>query len=81
MSKSTVTFHGVLAGAYKGKNVNERALLTHASVDGGITALCKKVKADALCDMEEETVTCPTCIARVAKLPVLTLVGPVNLGS
>lgn len=68
-NNTTVTVHGVLAGAYKGKDVAARTLLTHASIDGGMTALCKRVKQDALCDLEEsEPATCPTCAARAAKL-------------
>lgn len=60
------TVHGVLAGAYRGKDIGERTLLTHASVDGGETALCRKVKAGALCDaVESGSPTCPLCAARV----------------
>lgn len=63
-----VTYHSVLAGAYRGKSVSHRPLLVHASIDGGQTALCRKVKDDALCDMEEDgPATCPTCIAKLAK--------------
>jgi hypothetical protein len=63
-----VTFHGVLAGAYRGKDVSARALLTHASLDGN-TALCKTVRPGALCDMVEDgPLTCPVCQARLARL-------------
>jgi hypothetical protein len=66
MAKYTV--HGVLAGAYKGRDISERALLRHASTDEGHTALCGTVKADSLCDMEEEGLpTCEKCLAKVAK--------------
>lgn len=65
----TITYHGVLAGAYKGRDVSARTLLTHASTDGGVTALCKRVKVDSLCDAEEQgPATCPTCAARVRSL-------------
>jgi hypothetical protein len=61
----SITIHGVLAGAYRGKKLGERKLLTHASADGAITALCGRVKADSLCDAEEPgPATCPTCAAR-----------------
>lgn len=61
----TITFHGVLAGAYKG---GIKATLIHASTDEGLTALCGKVKEDSLCDMEEPALTCPACIRKAAKL-------------
>lgn len=65
---TTHTVHGVLAGAYRGKGADLRNLLTHASLDDGSTAICRKVKTDALADAEESEVTCPTCIARLAKM-------------
>lgn len=62
------TVHGVLAGAYKGKDISGRTLLTHASTDGGVTAMCRKVKADSLCDLEETGLpTCPVCQARIVR--------------
>jgi len=62
------TVHEVLAGAYRGKDISKRALLTHASADGGATSLCRKVKQDSLCDVELDTVpTCPYCAARVQR--------------
>lgn len=64
----TITIHAVLAGAYKSFNT-AKSLLTHASIDGGLTALCKRVKEDSLCDVEETgPATCPTCAKRAAKL-------------
>lgn len=70
MSNTKFTVHAVLAGCYKGTSVSNRPLLNHASIDGGVTALCKKVKTDSLCDMVEasESLDCPVCIARAAKL-------------
>ncbi len=63
---NSITVHGVLAGAYKG---TARTFLTHASIDGGVTALCKRVKEDALCDqLEDGPPTCPTCAARASKV-------------
>lgn len=62
------TVHGLLAGAYKGGRASLAAMLTHASLDEGATALCGKVKPDALCDMEEPELTCPACLRKVAKL-------------
>jgi hypothetical protein len=60
----TYTVHGVLAGAYRGKDISARALLLHASSDGGQTALCGKVKEWSLCDMEEDgPPTCARCLA------------------
>jgi hypothetical protein len=62
----TITIHGVLAGAYKSA---AKSLLTHASVDGGVNAICKRVKEYSLCDLVEEgSPTCPVCVARLAKL-------------
>jgi len=73
MAKRTIdtttpyTVHGVLAGAYRGKDIGERALLTHASQDECHTAICKTVKPDMLCDTEEDgPVTCPICLQRIA---------------
>lgn len=73
--KTKATVHGVLAGAYRGNGRRgmgareDRALLTHASLDGGRTSLCKRVQEDSLCDVEEEGApTCPVCAKRVAKL-------------
>jgi hypothetical protein len=72
MAKRTVdltpyTVHGVLAGAYRGKDISARALLRHASQDESYTAVCKTVKADTLCDMVEDgDVTCPVCLQRIA---------------
>lgn len=64
-----ITVHLVLAGAYKGRSVSHRALLSHASIDGGRTALCRRVKEDALCDLVEAgEPTCPTCKTRAARL-------------
>ena len=61
------TVHGVLAGAYKGKNHSERVLLRHASQDESHTAVCKTVKEDMLCDVDEDgPVTCPVCLQRIA---------------
>ena len=61
----TYTIHAVLAAAYKGKRAALDTLLTHASTDGGLTAVCGKVKADNLCDFEESELTCKACIRKV----------------
>lgn len=61
------TVHFVLAGAYRGRDISERALLRHASQDESHTAVCKTVKADTLCDVVEDgPVTCPVCLQRIA---------------
>jgi hypothetical protein len=65
-NNSPYTVHGVLAGAYRGRDIGERALLNHASQDDGRTALCRKVKADSLCDWPEAEVTCQACLQRIA---------------
>lgn len=66
---TTITVHGVLAGAYRGKDIGERALLTHASADGGVTALCRRVKRDSLCDaIEPGEPTCPDCARRTSRV-------------
>lgn len=57
------TIHGVLAGAYVGIL---GSTLTHASFDEGRTAVCGRVKPDALCDLEEPVLTCPRCIAKTS---------------
>jgi hypothetical protein len=63
-----ITVHGVLAGAYKGGRLSLKATLTHASRDGGDTAICGKVKEYSLCDLEEEgPPSCPVCAKRATK--------------
>lgn len=68
---TAITVHGVLGGAYKGKRLSLRALLNHASNDGGDTALCGGVKAGHLVDqygMEPDAVvTCTKCIGKMNK--------------
>jgi hypothetical protein len=59
-----VTVHEVLAGAYRGKDIGTRTLLTHASLDGGDTALCGRVKPGSFCDLRLTTApTCQRCLA------------------
>lgn len=66
-----MTIHHVLAGSYRGKRASLKATLTHASVDGGETALCGKVQAGNLCDVfgtEPGTeLTCGGCKRAAAK--------------
>ena len=59
----------VLAGAYRGKDLDERALLTHAVCVESGKALCR-VKADNLVDdgRTESEPTCPRCQAALARL-------------
>ena len=55
------TVHGVLAGAYAARN--PLAMLTHASVNDGATALCNRVRIANLCDLQEEgPPSCPHCL-------------------
>lgn len=66
MTTTSYTVHGVLAGAYRGRDISARALLLHASVDGSATSLCKRTAN--LCDAEEAgEVDCPECVARIAR--------------
>lgn len=66
--RMAITVHGVLAGAYKGKKLEARALLTHASADGGTTALCGTIKADSLCDeVLDETPSCTRCARKAVR--------------
>lgn len=76
---------GVLGGAYKGKDLSERALLTHAvgvSADGRDTlaakSLCNRILEERLVDSHGgepagSIPTCPVCRERLAKLGVVTL--------
>ena len=62
------TVHGVLAGAYKGKDIGQRTLLLHASQDEGRTSVCRRVREYMLCDWkEDDDVTCPECLARIER--------------
>jgi hypothetical protein len=57
------TVHAVLAGAYRGKRTNLKAMLTHASL-GGDSAVCGRVAEGSLCDLEEVgPPTCKSCLA------------------
>lgn len=68
MNKAPYTIHGVLAGAYRGKALEERTLLTHASQDEAHTSVCKRVKIGMLCDqITNRPVTCSVCLERIAK--------------
>jgi len=61
----------VLAGAYRGKSVSDRALLLHnAEIDKDgtpVKALCP-VNVDNLGDEVNKPATCPTCIKRAAAI-------------
>lgn len=60
------TTHGVLAGAYKGRDISKRKTHTHASADEGDTAVCGKVLPGDLCDLVEDgEPTCPVCRRRI----------------
>lgn len=64
-----MTVHGVLAGAYRAEN--PASLLYHYSADGGVKALCGRVKAYHLADEfgtpTGQAVTCERCRAKAAK--------------
>ena len=67
-ARSYYTVHPVLVGAYRGRKVQGRKgdLHSHASVDGGLTAVCRRVKEGNLCDLElDELPTCPECLVRI----------------
>ena len=75
MTTTKITVHGVLAGAYRGnggRGMGPRdgaPTLSHASADGGRTALCGRVREDSLCDLEEEGApTCSVCAKKLAKM-------------
>ncbi len=72
---ATLTVHFVLAGAFasrgrvRGRAILPKVMHSHASIDGARTALCGKVKEDALCEeLADGPATCPTCAKRAAKL-------------
>lgn len=62
-----ITVHAVLAAAYGSNNPTAAQFargVTHASCDGGHTALCGRVRAGNLCDDPEPAPpTCPRCAA------------------
>lgn len=62
------TVHGVLAANYRGKALSKRVLLTHASLDQGSTAICKRVKDGELAEAEDGEPTCLRCISGVKLL-------------
>lgn len=60
---------GVLAGRYRGKDVAERPMITHAVLEGASKSLCGRVRAEDLAGWDEGgKPSCSTCLARVAKL-------------
>jgi len=67
----TLAVHSVLAAAYPGgKRADPKVMLTHVAQDHDFdTALCGRVRAGALCDVEEEgPPTCTTCAQIMARL-------------
>ena len=75
---------GVLASAYKGRDIGNRELLTHAYDTRTLEPLCKKVKADSLAfyaENEDEPATCPTCAKRDPRRPQHANDGPFILKS
>jgi hypothetical protein len=60
----------VLAGAYRGRDIGERTLLTHVIVDGAEKSLCRKLDAGRLCDqaIDAPLPTCPVCAKRLPRL-------------
>jgi hypothetical protein len=74
----TVTVHGVLAAAYPGKSRAklDGPLLTHASADGGDTAMCGRVKPGHLCDVVEAgEPTCKHCARKLETIRASVVVA------
>ena len=66
------TIQGVLAGAYRGRDISQRALLTHAVIQGESRSLCRRMDADRLTGWDEgnrDEPTCPVCAERLARIP------------
>lgn len=62
---TNMTVHGVLAGAYRGNRKDLAVLLTHASADGGSTAVCGVIRPGNLCDIKlPGPPTCKRCARR-----------------
>lgn len=60
---------GVLAGAYRGKDVEDRVLLRHALLPDEEKTLCRRVLEERLCDVDEpEEPTCAVCLERLERL-------------
>jgi hypothetical protein len=63
---------GVLAGAYHGRSVSERALLTHVAVlDASgypVRTLCNRVPADNLADVMGGAPSCAECAGRLGRM-------------
>ena len=64
----------VLAGAYRGKDIEERTLLMHAILvdaegyPAAAKSLCGRVLEERLCDLPERGApTCPLCAERAAR--------------
>lgn len=63
--------HGVLAGAYLGgKRSDPKRTLTHAALGNELTAICGRVRADMLCDLESDDMmpTCSACAKHMTRL-------------
>ena len=60
---------GVLAGAYRGRDISARTLLSHALVAGDEVSLCRRVPLGNLCDQDlGGEPTCPACAKRLQKI-------------
>jgi hypothetical protein len=62
----------VLAGAYRGRDISERALLSHAVIQGEDKTLCRRLGTDRLPGYDEDdsdVPTCETCAERLARIP------------
>ena len=65
---STMNVCAVLAGCYRGKRLDLKALLTHYEVAGN-NALCGKVQEGGLCDQAlGGEPTCKACLRAAKKL-------------
>ena len=60
---------GVLAARYRGRALEERALLTHALLPERLRSLCGRIREEGLSDVDEGTVpSCPACLERLEAL-------------
>ncbi len=66
--KKNFEVRGVLAGAYKGKDVAARELLSHYWEEGAAKTLCNRVPEASLADVGPSVPSCTECKARFAKL-------------
>jgi len=73
MFDEPIRVRGVLAGAYRGRDLGERELRTHVVRDGAARSLCGRIEDEHLVDRcgadpAGSWPTCPLCSERLSRM-------------